>query len=443
MCVSVPPDRAEALVECRIENRSLGVVRAGPSVVFHGAKVGSSGEGFLELMGPGGRTVVLFSPGSFVRAQETGDFTEVTVLPGEVLAPRGIDSFKFRLMASSLPTSIAAVTLGLALSVEGRRLAIQATVDLGACQVVARLSTGQTLEALASLSVGKPFSADLPDKVTDVVVRDAGGSERLRWSATDPQPTFPSSSSLEQALWEASQFREVTVEAEFLRRVSECEPTPRAPLGLEAAAAWNQARLAIRGRDWREADRWVDEGIQRQADDQLLWWLKSLIARHRGQTTGESPEILNAHYLAPLEPALRAEAFLSMDLHQSKEPSPLTKPLANDPDALLDVLDWLMDLGLTEDAARLADECLRHREVPLVRYLLAWSLLSHTRLEAEAAHHVGRASSAPIEPPLPWRPREVAAVQGLAARFPTDRRLAELAALATEKASQVKPTQSG
>lgn len=429
LCVSVPSDRAEILVECRIENRSLEVVRSGPSLVFHGTRMGGSGDGFVELVGPGGRLALVFDEGSFVRAESGGESTAVAILPGDVMTPRGIDSFKFRLASYSFLKHLTAVRQGLALYVDGPGLAIQATVSLGNCQVVARLANGQTLETLAELAPGKPFSANLPDEVTDVVIRDTNGNERLRWSATGLRPEDPGPSTLEDAILKASQPGSFGFEAEFLRRVSSGEPAPRAPLGLEAAAAWNQARIAARARDWREADLWIDEGLQRQTDDQLLWWLKALVARHRGETSGESTEILNAHFLAPLEPALRAEAFLSMDLSQGKEPSPLTKPLASFPDALLDVLNWLYDFGMVEDAARLADECLRHREIPLVRYLLAGSLLRQTRLEAEAAHQVRLASAAPLEPPFPWRRHEVDTIKLLAARFPSDPRLAELSAL--------------
>jgi hypothetical protein len=298
---------------------------------------------------------------------------------------------------------------------------------LEGCRVFAKVETGETLEAQADLSPTETFYATLPSAVTELQVQDIAGSVVMGWSLHGTSFSEARPVKGESLLMEAFLGEEVSAESEFFRRLLHGEPTPRAPWGLETAGAWNQARRAVRARDWAEADHWIDAGLQRQANDQLLWWLKSLVARHRSETAGESTEIVNAHYLAPLEPALRAEAYLSMDQHQGSDANPVTAPLAHYPDALLDVLGWLYELGLTGDAARLADECLRHRETPLVRYLLAWSLLTDARMEAEAAHQVRLASSAPLEPPFPWRPLEVRAVTGLAQRFPHDRRLSELA----------------
>jgi hypothetical protein len=427
VCLSVAPDRAEVLVEARFENRSLGVVEARPAFVLHGASLTGTGAGFFELAAPGAALTVAFEPGSALSAREADGKTEIVPDSGTVLGPRGIGSFKLSLSFSSGGGETVAVGRMAAIAVRGPEIRVWAIALAELCQVVVGLETGEEMEARPNLEPGRPFSATLPAPIAGVVVRGPSGDEALRWSreAETAEPFPPSS--LERALWEAAFGLEPSLERLFLDRVRRGEPTPVSPLGLEHAAAWNQARRAIRARDWAEADRWIDAGLQRQANDQLLWWLKSLVARHAGKDEEGSPSMVNAHYLAPLEPALRAEAFLSMNPHQSGDPNPLTRPLARHTDALLDVLNWLYDLGLDDDAARLADECLRHRDVPLARYLVAWSLLTKTRMEAEAAHQVRLAAGAPVEPPFPWRPLEIVAIEGLSKRFPRDPRLAVLA----------------
>jgi hypothetical protein len=103
---------------------------------------------------------------------------------------------------------------------------------------------------------------------------------------------------------------------------------------------------------------------------------------------------------------------------EGKEPNPILRPLAANPDAALDVVCRLVEWGLTQDAARLIDELLRLREIPLLRLIYAWLLLTQSQMTAEAADQVRRAGTAFLEPPLPWRRIERAAVTRLAAEYP-------------------------
>jgi hypothetical protein len=84
----------------------------------------------------------------------------------------------------------------------------------------------------------------------------------------------------------------------------------------------------------------------------------------------------------------------------------------------LEVASLFLESGLIQDASRWIDECLRHRETPLLLWLAAWNLLVHSRMDAEAALLVSRAESMWDRPPLPWRPLEVRAVAELASKFP-------------------------
>lgn len=181
--------------------------------------------------------------------------------------------------------------------------------------------------------------------------------------------------------------------------------------------------------DIEATSEFIEEAIGLNHEDALAWWFRAAIRRDE-----ESEDLPNAHYLAPLEPLLRAESFLRMGT-QGRDPNPLVALLADDPDVLIDVAFRLWEAGFAEDFSRWIDECLRHREVPMLRYILADRLLENSRMAAEAAQHVGQVAKAPINPPYPWRAEERAVLDRLAERFPEDARIAELREMMIEFAS--------
>lgn len=186
--------------------------------------------------------------------------------------------------------------------------------------------------------------------------------------------------------------------------------------GKRGAAYVGLAMAAARKGDFEGASASLDDAITFNGDDPLAWWFKAALARRSGET-GERPELLNAHFLAPLEPMLRAEAFLSTPVG-GRDASPLVAPLAEDPDAMVEVACTLSEAGLREDLARWVDECLRHREVPMLRFVLADALVTDSRMGVEAAHHVRLGCAAPALSPRPWRRYERDVLTRLAARFP-------------------------
>jgi hypothetical protein len=105
------------------------------------------------------------------------------------------------------------------------------------------------------------------------------------------------------------------------------------------------------------------------------------------------------------------------------------RSVAEDPDAAAEVAVQLLEAGLLEDLATWVDECLRHHDTPMLRYLLAYALLTSSRMTAEAAQHVAQAAKSPLTPPYPWRETEIEALKALAGAFPDNARLAELSAL--------------
>ena len=134
-------------------------------------------------------------------------------------------------------------------------------------------------------------------------------------------------------------------------------------------------------------------------------------------------ELLNAHYLAPMEPALRAESFLSHPIQPDRDPNPLLRPLAEDPSQFVEVACLLMEAGLFDQASRWIDEAVRHVDLPMLRYLMAYSLLVATKLGIEASEQMRLAGDLPFGPPFPIRPFERKVLEALRDVFPNDLRL--------------------
>jgi hypothetical protein len=213
------------------------------------------------------------------------------------------------------------------------------------------------------------------------------------------------------------------------------DPPGSLPIQLRGAAYLRSAHRETLLGDLGRSLAHVDSALATLGDDPLCWWHRAVLARLLGERDDESVELSTAHALSPMEPLLKAEAFLSMPQTHGREPSPLMRSLAMDGDALHECVHLYAEAGFLQEASRLIDEAQRHREFPLLRYMNAWMLMAHTRMEAEAASEVARASKHALEPPFPWRPLEVEAVTLLAARFPSDPRLESLKALLDKRSS--------
>ena len=175
---------------------------------------------------------------------------------------------------------------------------------------------------------------------------------------------------------------------------------------------------ALREKRFASAGSAFEQALNYNADDPLLWWGKSVAARLTEQDN--EAELLNAHYLAPLEPALRAESYLSQPLSLDPDPNRLLAPLSENPEEFIEVACLLIEAGLFDQASRWIDEALRHRDLAMLRYLMAYCLLTATKLVAEASEQVRLAARSPLAPPFPFRDVERDAIALLAGTFPED-----------------------
>lgn len=391
LVLALMPDSAALRLEGRVFNDSWSTASYNVRLNRNGAK--------LEVAG---RTGAWFEDRRFPEPR--------------LLAPRQLDTWGICLVPWSLDGVPVAASEAGVLSIDPQ-IAIQAAHPIRG-RAFLLLDTGQTLEAALDLLPETPFIADLPGQIQAVTVRDEGGQDLLSW--TDSAPLSPS--------WPA--FTPPDLEA-ISESVFADQPNAQALADAEfdirtkSAARELLAISSLRTGNLESAAAQIDDALNYAAESPPLWVMKALIARKTGV---ETDDLLNAHYLAPLDPLLRMEGFLAQN-HQTKETNPLIAAIADDPDALTGCACFLYDLGQYDDLARWVDECLRHREIPMLRYILATALLDRSPMSVDAGNHIARAASTPINPPYPWRPTEMRILRRLAARFPEDARLADLLSL--------------
>jgi len=197
---------------------------------------------------------------------------------------------------------------------------------------------------------------------------------------------------------------------------------------LGAVARYALAANAASNGNWDEADGHLVEAINLNAECELLWWFRAAIARNRGsEAQEEDANLLNAHYLSPMDPLLRAEAFLGLGMSLSAEPNPMLSALHEFPDKVVEVACHYIRSGLYTDASRWIDESLRHAESYRLRVLQCWLLATRTRMEVEAMQHLAKIDIDAVGAPLPSDPVELLALMQLCERFPQQQALILLA----------------
>lgn len=329
------------------------------------------------------------------------------VQPGTPIAPRQTISFKVRLTPYTDVPEPMGVSSAAALGTKGNQLVVRGSLPCPGSRIFVLTATDRTLETTADLYPEHAQELDLSSfevPLRHVMIRSADGTvlidaacQPLLWQ-TPPNIPKASEQELSQLDW-----REQT------------KVTSRRAIGWYAGAieAWAEGNFG-------EAIERLDEALLYAGDDHISWWLRAVLERRRGDD--ESNSLTNAHYLAPLEPLLRAESFLRQP-PGNPEPSPIVQPVASNSDALVEVSVRLIEAGLTDDAYRWLDEALRHRDVAMLHYLAAWLLGSTAEKLTEAAFHVQCAEKSPHDLPLPGSKVERDCIRWLHQHFPNQPRL--------------------
>jgi tetratricopeptide (TPR) repeat protein len=427
----LPPDSVVLTAEVRVLNRGLlpapysaGLQLHSPQ--FRSASPTSSVAYDTERdcgIGVGYETEELYQV-SEKSLERSGESREL--LPGQ------LDVCRFALTPFSKLGGIPAIGSGAAVFLgkasEGQEEVVRVQAFRSALGAKLVLQTPQgALEAPLDLYPEQLFVASTEGTgATAAVLLDAERRELCRWEERADIPTpntyFRSPSSAEEA-YRAGVHRFQSGD----QPIAECK---RAALDL----GWKGPAYRLLGfahlsaGEFERAAESFENALLFNAEDHLCWWAKAMSHRLAGdeEDRGELP---NAHFLAPLEPLLRAEGFLAQN-SQERAANPLIRPIADNPDAMIEIGCWLYELRLYEQLSKWVDEAIRHREIPMLRYLLADALLKQSRMTVEAAEHVRAAGAAPINPPYPWRSTELAVLRSLNQRFPEDARIRDLQSLA-------------
>lgn len=330
-------------------------------------------------------------------------------LEPKLLAPHQLDTWTIQL--SFFPRLGSVLTSeNVAAEISASVLRVEASEAIKDSKIVLLLQGGQSIEAKMDLFPERLTEIDLstiPDQVREFAILNSGGQELLR--SDGMVELLPQSDNTSQSFEHCN------------------EEQLRSKLFLVADRHMAHYALATKRAavdDYITADYHAEQSLLYNGEDHLAWSMRAALERWNKTDEEESAALLNAHFLAPLDPVLRAEGLLRSPASQGR--NPLLQKLAADPDELVEVAVFLIDSGLFRDALRWIEESVKVAEVAMLRYLRAFVLLTHTSMEYEAETDIAVAGSKPLAPPYPWRATEKKAIAYLSNRLPDDERLRQL-----------------
>jgi tetratricopeptide (TPR) repeat protein len=416
---SLAPDRAELEIEVRVLNRAF------QELSYNGAFAFQMGDGEAIRRARGATFYSKDRDAGFWAEPVDCLLDGFSFANGEAvisrfaeprsIGPRQLDTFRLKIVPFSGLGGLSSANSEAAGFVSREAIAVQSATQRLGHRLLVLTQSGQTLEANVDLYPERPLkipASDFPEPVTALVLQDGSKREVLRVDEQEPPfaapPKFISTNETRSVGPDASE--------DELRRLT-FDPAYRhlahTLLGYQALA----------DKRYERAEHCFEQALLYNAEDHLVWWAKAMAARLRLGPGEENAELLNAHYLAPLEPALRAEGFLSQSQEMGREANPLLAPLADMPEQFVEVAALLVEMGLNDQATRWIDEALRHVDLPMLRYLQAYCFLRASRMHVEAAEHLAAAGRIGFVAPYPWRAIERQALDKLHERFPNDETL--------------------
>lgn len=337
---------------------------------------------------------------------------------GELLAPRDVDAWSVAIVPLPADRRPALIAPDLVLTLDGE-VRIDALRPLPGHTVFVLDAEGRTVEARVDISPERAFRAafaELGGPPHGLVVRAPNGREVARWPTADfvaADPTPPAPASPIHVDYRAAVRRPDLPESERALVRATREPALRA--GAHVALALRASRAG----DAALAMEHLQDALGANAGDALAWWATAALKAHT-QVEHDDADLLNAHYLAPLEPTLRAGVTGS---------NPVVGALADDPESLVDVACHLLEAGLWRPAAEWLEAATTAHDGPMLRLLAAWCHAAALGFHADAAAHIRRADALPLAPPFPWRRIEREALGDLAGRFPASTATRDLSAI--------------
>jgi tetratricopeptide (TPR) repeat protein len=409
MMIRMDPDRAEIEFECRVINRSLEAIHYNGGLFVEGAGAALQVPGGALFLSPGQASGWVFSSDQLGFAA-LGDGVIATRFDRlRSMAPRQVDTWTATLGAFHGIHEPKAYAHGISASFTPEGIELVSSRAAPGHKLVVLTESGETLEAVTDLDPrsNRSFPLDSQLGVRSMALLDAGRSELFRVSLSDRLETLPDHRD------QTPQILEKYLEPSLTEN-----PGDEFEWRNRALSETLAGLRGLAGGRFEEADRRFEQALLYNGEDHLTWWYKAMAKRLAGNDPSDMPELLNAHFLAPLEPALRAEAFLTQPISPNAEPNPLLSPFDRVPENFVEVACLLVEAGLYGEASRWIDEAIRHSDQPMLRYLSAYCHLVGSHLDAEAASQVLAGARLRAASKPPHRRVERVVLETLRERFP-------------------------
>lgn len=364
------------------------------------------------ILAPSGGGVVLFAQDFGLGSAQTDEGHFVGPLPeNDVLLPREHRTFTFSLAPfRGLSTPLAA-SRSLLIGQTDQKLEIISFHSLSGVRVGLQQENSEWVSALVDLEAGVPTNLDLPFAPKRISIIDSLKHTLLDWPEVRleafrlPNPEVPALPV------------ELSTEELFLGTLS---ASTRMECHLRLAQFFGQAG------DFGQALEHGEAYLLYNGDDPLGWLMQAIFTRlHAQGAEEESPYLLNAHFLAPLHPFLKVEAFLNAGEDGSVR---LLESLS--PDDLLDAADFYLSCAPPSQAARVVEALKELADGPMCRYLLAYFEAAIHGDWITAGAHVAAGDKLAPTPPFPWRKCERKALKFLCERIKEDAALHHFLGLA-------------
>lgn len=437
--IFLPPDRAEISLELRCHNRTL---ESRPYEVALYAYVPYSDwqewqHGATLYLGERNCSLaVAYKPGlgHWSVKDGTACFERFGSRDKRHLGAHQMDAWELSLHPLAGLGGITAISATAAASLGEKELQVRTAAAQPGAKIVLLLADGRTVETPAEFLPGvvsKFNLAALNSRLEQFVVLGTDRSELLRHKSVSSKTMVGE----KEVVWVPDPAQAIYSEAVlgFLGAQADVPLIEDASFDIRyRAICFNLlAMLEMRKGDYAEAVKYFDEALLYNAEDPLTWALKATALRLSGEDPEDGAELPNAHFLAPLEPYLRGEAFLREPV--ANRPAGGTAGIIvsfeDNPAAMIEIGALLHLCGNYGDLSKWVHECLKYREIPMLRYFLADALLQSSNMRAEAAQHVVAAGKAGIQPPYPEGLHQTLVLGRLEDAFPSDPGLKKLSEL--------------
>ncbi len=410
----ITEDTAEVSLRARVFNRSLELADYNAGLLcVNPTPPDQIEDGFL-FRNPD-MAAWRLSGGDLILGKAHDGLATFTRFPGRrVMSARQLDEWTAALAPVQITSGSVRFGSNVLVGYTGREVQIEASTSVGQIKLLVETAGGETLEANVTPSPEGPLTIPLRDQ--DLPLRGLAVLDQNRVQLIPPQPvdaTLPAQPVPEIA-------DEPRYEIPTLRSTREELKAATFDVRTRSLAHTLLAMAATRDQNWEQASYELEQALLFNGEDHLAWWLKARCERLAEPDADTSQEILNAHFLASMEPVLRVEALLNQAFQDSVEPNPILNSYADDRDAMLETSGQLIQAGLYPDAMRLISEWLRFQDFPMLRYLLGYCYLKASKMTIEAAEQLRLASQMTASAPYPVRPVEALILGELHSRWPDD-----------------------